>query len=459
MTETSPVASTAQLPGALSDADEDTQFDYLAMQGLPLPLVELRHRDADGRLLPWDGEAMGELEIRGPVGRRRLLRDARPGRALDGRRLVQDRRRRLDPSARVHPDQGPLEGRDQVGRRVDLVGRARERADGAPGDHGGGGDRRARREVGRAAARRGRAARGSAATGDELRAFLAPDFAKFWLPDRFEFIAEIPKTSVGKFRKTELREMFASEPAPADAVKAIVLHEVDGALALEDVPDPEGPNVVEVRAAGVNYADVLIRRGRYPQMPEFPFVPGNEVAGELDGRRVVAFTPKTGGGYAERTHGRSGVGLPASGRGVVCGRRGVPADLPDRLHPAAPAGSGDALRPRCSSTPARAESGPRRSSSRRISERRDRDGQQRGEARLRGRRRRRRGVGYDEIDDLRVDVVIDPVGGDIFKRSLPLLKPLGQIVAIGFTGGLWEDPSVTWLVGRNVGVQGVYLAG
>ena len=44
-------------------------------------------------------------------------------------------------------------------------------------------------------------------------------------------------------------------------------------------------------------------------------------------------------------------------------------------------------------------------------------------------------VGYDEIDDLRVDVVIDPVGGEIFTRSLPLLKPLGQLVAIGFTGG------------------------
>jgi acyl-CoA synthetase (AMP-forming)/AMP-acid ligase II len=33
------------------------------------------------------------------------------------------------------------------------------------------------------------------------------------LPERFEFVAEIPKTSVGKFRKTELREMFAHEPA------------------------------------------------------------------------------------------------------------------------------------------------------------------------------------------------------------------------------------------------------
>ncbi len=59
--------------------------------------------------------------------------------------------------------------------------------------------------------------RGASATGDELRAFLAPDFAKWWLPDRFEFIAEIPKTSVGKFRKTELREMFAPVPEHAPA--------------------------------------------------------------------------------------------------------------------------------------------------------------------------------------------------------------------------------------------------
>jgi NADPH:quinone reductase len=66
-------------------------------------------------------------------------------------------------------------------------------------------------------------------------------------------------------------------------------------------------------------------------------------------------------------------------------------------------------------------------------------------------------VGYDELDSLSVDVVIDPVGGEVFTRSLAILKPLGNIVAIGFTGGLWQDPSVQWLVGRNVGVQGLFL--
>jgi fatty-acyl-CoA synthase len=47
------------------------------------------------------------------------------------------------------------------------------------------------------------------ATADELREFLAPQFAKWWLPERFEFVDEIPKTAVGKFRKTALRERFA----------------------------------------------------------------------------------------------------------------------------------------------------------------------------------------------------------------------------------------------------------
>ena len=56
---------------------------------------------------------------------------------------------------------------------------------------------------------------GAAATPDELREFLAPQFAKWWVPDRIEFVGEIPKTSVGKFRKTALREQFAAEPAPS----------------------------------------------------------------------------------------------------------------------------------------------------------------------------------------------------------------------------------------------------
>jgi fatty-acyl-CoA synthase len=56
---------------------------------------------------------------------------------------------------------------------------------------------------------------GENATPDELRDFLSGSFAKWWLPDRFEFVDEIPKTAVGKFRKTALREMFVEAEAPA----------------------------------------------------------------------------------------------------------------------------------------------------------------------------------------------------------------------------------------------------
>jgi fatty-acyl-CoA synthase len=58
---------------------------------------------------------------------------------------------------------------------------------------------------------------GATATAEDLRDFLAPQFAKWWLPDRIEFVREIPKTAVGKFRKTALRAQFAKQP-PVTAV-------------------------------------------------------------------------------------------------------------------------------------------------------------------------------------------------------------------------------------------------
>ena len=56
---------------------------------------------------------------------------------------------------------------------------------------------------------------GETVTADALREHIAPKFAKWWLPDRFEFVDEIPKTSVGKFKKTALREQFTQEQVPA----------------------------------------------------------------------------------------------------------------------------------------------------------------------------------------------------------------------------------------------------
>ncbi|MDQ3922715.1 MAG: fatty acid--CoA ligase, partial [Actinomycetota bacterium] len=57
---------------------------------------------------------------------------------------------------------------------------------------------------------------GEVATQEELIKHLESDFAGWWLPDRVEFVDEIPKTSVGKFKKSELRERFAKRVS-ADA--------------------------------------------------------------------------------------------------------------------------------------------------------------------------------------------------------------------------------------------------
>ena len=54
---------------------------------------------------------------------------------------------------------------------------------------------------------------GSDATADDLRAHLAKGFAKWQVPERVEFVEEIPRTATGKFKKTALREQFLKTPA------------------------------------------------------------------------------------------------------------------------------------------------------------------------------------------------------------------------------------------------------
>ena len=107
---------------------------------------------ATGEELPWDGVAFGEIQVRGPWIATRLPQRLRPGQAHRGR-LVPHRRCRQDRTRRLHPDRRSHQGRDQVGRRVDLVGRPRERDHGAPEGPGGGRDRPGAPEVAGAAGR------------------------------------------------------------------------------------------------------------------------------------------------------------------------------------------------------------------------------------------------------------------------------------------------------------------
>ena len=154
MTETSPVASVTDFIGDLRKADQDTKFDYAAMAGFPLPLVEIRVMSGSTEL-PWDGEAMGELEVRGPWVAASYYEDAE---LAD--RWTEDGWFRTGDIVSVEPRgfiqiKDRAEGRDQVGRRVDLVRRAGEQDHGPPGRRRGGRDRDPRPEVGGAPAGRG----------------------------------------------------------------------------------------------------------------------------------------------------------------------------------------------------------------------------------------------------------------------------------------------------------------
>jgi len=66
MTETSPIATISYVRNELKDAGDEERFKRAAMAGVPAPLVEVRIRTEEGRDAPWDGATMGEIQVRGP---------------------------------------------------------------------------------------------------------------------------------------------------------------------------------------------------------------------------------------------------------------------------------------------------------------------------------------------------------------------------------------------------------
>ena len=128
MTETSPMCTVANVPDGL---DPEREWALRATQGRPVPVRRAaprrrrRRRGAVGR------RSTGEIEVRGPWIASAYYRD--DDREPLRRRLAAHRRHRPRRPRRLGRDHRPLQGRHQVRRRVDLLGRARERADVAPG--------------------------------------------------------------------------------------------------------------------------------------------------------------------------------------------------------------------------------------------------------------------------------------------------------------------------------------
>jgi fatty-acyl-CoA synthase len=172
--------------------------------------VEIRARNEIG-LVPWDGRTMGELEVRGPwVASGYYNRDDCQDRftddgwfrtgdivTIDARATVslQDRARDLIKSGGEWISSVALEsalmGHPAVAEAA-VVAVASEKW----------GERPLAAVVLKS---------GASADPDELRAFLAPKFPKFWLPDAIVYVESIPRTSAGKFQKSELRKRFRGE--------------------------------------------------------------------------------------------------------------------------------------------------------------------------------------------------------------------------------------------------------
>ena len=149
MTETSPIGTAGSLPADWDEMGMEAQLDLACKQG-QIPFgIELQVIDDDGRVRPRDGVSSGRLLVRGPWVVKRYFGAGRGCDRCAG--LVRHRRRRSAASRRHDADHRPVEGRHQVGRRVDQFGRSGERRDRLCGRGGGRGDRRAASQMGRAA--------------------------------------------------------------------------------------------------------------------------------------------------------------------------------------------------------------------------------------------------------------------------------------------------------------------
>ncbi|MGZ4324419.1 MAG: long-chain fatty acid--CoA ligase [Solirubrobacteraceae bacterium] len=207
MTETSPLGSVCRLTPDLVDAPAEQQYDFRSRQGVPVPFVDIRARGDDGELIEWDDTAMGELEVRGPwvaaayhrgMGAEKFTEDGwfQTGDVvkIDSRGYIRicDRSKDLVKSGGEWISSVDLENLLMAHPAV-----AEAAVIAIPDERWG------ERPMAVVVVKDG-----EEATPDELREHLSKDFAKWQLPERFEFIDALPRTATGKFKKTDLRERY-----------------------------------------------------------------------------------------------------------------------------------------------------------------------------------------------------------------------------------------------------------
>jgi len=218
LTETSPLASVGRMRPELDALPPKERYRYRAKAGMPVPLVDLRIRNDEG-IAPWDGESVGEIELRGPwiTGSYHLRPDAADRFSDDGwfktgdiaymtpegYISITDRAKDLIKSGGEWISSQDLENELMAHPAV-----AEAVVIAVP--HEKWMERPLAVVVKKA---------GVEVSKDQLRAHLKGKFADWWLPDDYAFVDQIPRTSTGKFQKLKVREMFADWKKLEDAAK------------------------------------------------------------------------------------------------------------------------------------------------------------------------------------------------------------------------------------------------
>jgi fatty-acyl-CoA synthase len=204
MTETSPLGSVGRLPAGVEGEDA---WRYRVMQGRLTATVQGRLVGPDGSLQPHDGQAVGELEVRGPWVTASYYMDDDPAKfddgwlrtgdvgsiTPDGFLTLTDRSKDVIKSGGEWISSVELENALMAHPAV-----AEASVIGVPDEKWG------ERPLATVVVRDG-----EKVEVDELRSFLAERVASWQLPERWAFIDEVPKTSVGKFDKKVLRRQYA----------------------------------------------------------------------------------------------------------------------------------------------------------------------------------------------------------------------------------------------------------
>jgi fatty-acyl-CoA synthase len=208
MTETSPLVTMSYIKPEFADADEEQRVRLKSTAGVPGPFIDLRIVDDDGVVQLWDGKARGEIQVRGPT-----ITGSYFNTVSDAGKFTPDGWLRTGDVATVDTH-GYVR---IVDRTKDLIKSGGEWISSVDMENLLMGHPAVAEAAVIAVPDEKWSERplacvvlkpGTNVSVDELRDHLTGAFAKWQLPDRFEFIDAIPRTSTGKFWKIKLRERF-----------------------------------------------------------------------------------------------------------------------------------------------------------------------------------------------------------------------------------------------------------